>query len=415
MIGPRSRELAVALARVESPGVTTLEPDWPIFWAEAHDATVMDVDGNRYTDLTAAFGVMSVGHSNPRVADAVALQARRMLHGMGDVHPPAIKVALLEALGAVTPRGLGRFVLGTNGSDAVEAALKCAELVTGKAGVIAFEGAYHGLSGGALSVTSRRDFRDPFAGRLGGATTFLEFPRTPEAADRVLGELRRKLSSPSSGLPATGAIIVEPIQGRGGVVVPPAGFVSELRRTCDEHGLLLIADEVMTGLGRTGRWFAVDHEGVVPDLLCIGKALGGGMPLSACAGGDTSLGRWPRATGEALHTSTFLGHPGACAAGLAALAELQDRDLPGRARRLGERAMQRLAGARAVDVRGRGLMIGVELESAERAMAVTREALRRGVLVLPSGERGQVLSLTPPLTIAEDLLDQALDTLVACL
>ena len=188
--GPRSQALAAALSRVESPGVTTFADDWPVFWDRAAGVQVTDVDGNTYTDLTAAFGVMSVGHGNPRVAAAVAEQAGRLIHGMGDVHPPAIKVALLQALADVTPDGLDRAILGLNGADAVEAALKCAELVTGKAAVIAFEGGYHGLGGGALSVTSRADFREPFAGRLGGHTTFVDYPTTDAEASRTLEQIR---------------------------------------------------------------------------------------------------------------------------------------------------------------------------------------------------------------------------------
>jgi 4-aminobutyrate aminotransferase-like enzyme len=372
------------------------------------------VDGHQYVDLTAAFGVMSVGHANPRVVSAVTEQAQTLMHGMGDVHPPAIKVALLEALAELTPPGLDRAILGLNGSDAVESALKCAELVTGKSGVIAFEGGYHGLAGSALSVTARRAFRDPFAGRLAGQTTFLEFPTDAPAADRVLSEFRRKLTSPGSGMTPTGALILEPIQGRGGVRVPPSGFIAALAAVCREFDVLLIADEIFTGLGRTGTWFAMDHEGVVPDLLCIGKALGGGMPLSACVGGENTLGLWPASEGEALHTSTFLGHPVSCAAALASLRELQERCLEERAERLGSRVMTRLRDAGQV-VRGRGLLIGIELDSGEAAMRVTQAALEAGVLLLPSGDTGQVLSLSPPLVIEEGTLDGAIDVVLECL
>jgi 4-aminobutyrate aminotransferase/(S)-3-amino-2-methylpropionate transaminase len=327
------------------------------------------------------------------------------------VHPPRAKVELLESLQSVTPSGLDFAHLGLNGADAVETALKCAELVTGRAGVIAFEGGYHGLATGALGVSARRDFRDPFAGRGLGPTTFVEFPSDDSAADRVLGELRRKLSSMGSGLPPTGALIVEPIQGRGGVVVPPDGFLTSLRAVCDEHDLLLIADEIFTGLGRTGRWFACEHDDIVPDLLCVGKALGGGMPLSACVGGATSLGKWPVASGEALHTATFLGHPVSCAAGIAALSELAERGLVERAARLGERAATRLSAA-GLPVRGRGLMLGIPLRSGELASEVMFGALDRGVLLLPSGPGGTVLSITPPLTIGETELDDAVDIII---
>lgn len=410
--GPRSVALAERLQRVESPGVTTRLDGWPVFWERGEGARVWDVDGKEYLDLTAAFGVMSVGHAHPRVADAVAEQARTLLHGMGDVHPPLRKVELLEALVDVTPPGLDRAVLGLNGADAVDCALKCAELVTGRPGVIAFEGGYHGLSGGALSVTARRDFRDPFAGRLASNTTFVEFPTDVLAADRVLSTLRRKLASPGSGLTPTGAIIIEPIQGRAGVRVAPAGLLAGLAELCAEFGLLLICDEIFTGLGRTGAWFCVDHEGVVPDLLCVGKALGGGMPLSACVGGERSLAKWPPARGEALHTSTFLGHPGSCAAALAALSIIRDDDLLSRARHIETVTRERLPG---YALRGRGAMLGLELDSPEAAWSAVTRALEAGVILLPSGDDGRVLSFTPPLVITDAELVEALDRVRACL
>jgi 4-aminobutyrate aminotransferase/(S)-3-amino-2-methylpropionate transaminase len=406
----KSRHWAERLAQVESPGVTTLADNWPIFWESAQGAHVVDVDGQRYVDMGAGFGVMSVGYSNPVVVQAIAEQSDRLIHGMGDVHPPRIKVELLEALAEIAPGTLGLSVLSMNGSDAIETALKCALLVTGRPEVIAFDGAYHGLGGSALNVTARADFRDPFGPHLSAFASFEPFPESPAAADEVLLNLRRRLETQD-----VGAIIIEPIQGRGGVRVPSHGFLPALRKLCTEFDALLVFDEVFTGLGRTGDWFAANHEAVVPDLLCVGKALGGGMPLSACIGGPASLARWPAATGEAIHTSTFLGHPVCCAAALAAVREIRRLELPQRARLMGQIVMDRLSGADVVDVRGRGLMIGVELESGARAGRVVEDALREGVILLPCGAGGQVLSLTPPLIIDEDSLNQALDVILRCI
>lgn len=400
---------------MESPGVTTLEPVPPIFWDRASGAHVTDVDGNEFIDLTAAFGVASVGHANERVAEAISEQATTLLHGMGDVYPSAVKVDLLRALADICPSDLNQSVLTLNGADAVETALKCAELVTKRSGVIAFQGAYHGLSYGALSVTAREDFRAPFSGRTSGQTTFFEYPRTPDQLERVVTQMDEMLGDPLHGASETGAIIVEPIQGRGGVVVPSPGFLRALRAICDRHDLLFIVDEIFTGLGRTGHWFAVEVDDVVPDLLCIGKALGGGMPLSACVGGPTSIGRWPRVLGEALHTHTFLGHPGSCRAGLASLSEIRERRLPERAQVLGALARDVLSDADAVEVRGRGLMIGIELESPQRVQAVVQQALQQGVLLLPCGDEGTVLSVTPPLVIEESDLLKALHVVKRCL
>lgn len=408
--GPRSRALAARLARVESRNVTCLAPEPPIFWERAAGANVWDVDGNRFVDLGAGFGVASAGHAHPRIVAAVAAQGAALLHAMGDVHPAAVKVELLERLVALFPGGgPARAVLGSSGSDAVEAALETAALATGRVGVVAFEGAYHGLSLGALDATWRPEFRAPFAARLPGATVFARFG---DVAD--VSRAARESSHP------IGAVLVEPIQGRGGERIPPDGFLAALRALCDREGWLLIADEVYTGLGRTGRTWAVDHEGVVPDLLCVGKALAGGMPISACVGRAAAMDAWPASTGESLHTQTFLGHPPGCAAALAALAALEDEKLAARAAELGGRALAqlrgRLAGLAGVrEVRGRGLLIGVECDGGERALRACGEALRRGVIAVPSGDAGEVISLTPPLSIEEDALRAALDVVAGAL
>jgi 4-aminobutyrate aminotransferase/(S)-3-amino-2-methylpropionate transaminase len=392
---------------VESRNVTGLTPEPPIFWERASGANVWDVDGNRYVDLGAGFGVAGIGHAHPRVVEAVQEQSERLLHAMGDVHPAAAKVTLLERLAALFPGGgPARVVLGSSGSDAVEAALKTAVLATGRPGVVAFEGAYHGLALGALDATWRPAFRDPFSARLPGATVFARFGD----AESVLRSAQR------SPLPV-GAVLVEPIQGRGGERIPPDGFLARLRVLCDREGFLLVADEVYTGLGRTGRTWACDHEGVVPDLLCVGKGLGAGMPISACVGRAPVMDAWPASTGEALHTQTFLGHPPGCAAALAALAVLEEEKLAERAAEVGARALARLrarlarhGGVR--EVRGRGLLIGIECDGGERATAACANALRSGVIVVSSGERGEVISVTPPLPIGEDALAGALDVLV---
>jgi 4-aminobutyrate aminotransferase/(S)-3-amino-2-methylpropionate transaminase len=350
--------------------------------------------------------VAAVGHGHPRVVDAVHDQSERLLHAMGDVHPADVKVALLEALVGRYPGGApARAVLGSSGSDAVEAALKTAIVATGRAGVVAFEGAYHGVSLGALDATSRRFFREPFAARLPAATVFARFG---DAGDVM--RAARGCSEP------VGAVLVEPIQGRGGVRIPPDGFLGELRNACDEQGWLLVADEVLTGFGRTGSWFACEHERVIPDLLCVGKGLASGMPISACLGRAELMEAWPASEGEALHTQTFLGHPPGCAAALACLAVLEEEKLVGRARESGERALGRLRTELAdrpgvVEVRGRGLMLGIECDTPERAALTCSAALARGVIALAEGDDGRVVGITPPLCIEPELLELALRVL----
>jgi 4-aminobutyrate aminotransferase/(S)-3-amino-2-methylpropionate transaminase len=408
--GPRSRALAERLRAVESRNVTCLAPEPPIFWERAAGANVWDVDGNRFLDLGGAFAVANVGHAHPRVVRALAEQAERLLHGMGDVHPSRPKVELLEALAARFPGGgPARAVLGSSGADAVEAALKTAQLATGRAGVVAFEGGYHGLSYGALDATSRADFRAPFAERLAGRTVFARYGDAEDARRAA-----REAAFP------VGAVLVEPIQGRGGVRVPPPGFLAALRRLCDAEGWLLVADEIFTGFGRTGRLFACEAEAVVPDLLCVGKGLASGMPLSACIGRASAMDAWPESRGEALHTQTFLGHPPSCAAGLAALAVLDEEKLVQRAAETGAAALEllarRTAGCAAVkEVRGAGLMIGIECAEPEVAHRAVPRALRRGVILLPCGEDGRVLSVTPPLCIPAEALLAGLGEVLACL
>ncbi len=408
--GPRSRALAERLGRVESRNVTCSEPAPPIFWERAQGSNVWDVDGNRFVDLSSGFGVANAGHGHPRVVAALQEQSRQLLHAMGDVHPAEVKVALLEALVARFPGGgPARAVLGSSGSDAVEAALKTAMIATGRPGLVAFEGAYHGLGFGALDTTWRPLFREPFAARLPHATAFARFGDA-EDVRRAARECRAPV----------GAVLVEPIQGRGGDRIPPDSFLPDLRALCDEQGWLLILDEVYTGFGRTGRWFACEHTGVVPDLLCVAKGLASGMPISACLGRSEVMDRWPASGGEALHTQTFLGHPPGCAAALASLSVLAEEKLVERSAELGDAALARLRralhghpGIR--DLRGRGLLLAIECDSAERAGRACAEALRRGVIALSSGDVPRVVSITPPLCIEGEILEPALDRLAEVL
>jgi 4-aminobutyrate aminotransferase/(S)-3-amino-2-methylpropionate transaminase len=431
--GPESRRLAGELARVESPNVTYLADDFPVFWDEAKGANVRDVDGNVYVDLTAAFAVAGPGHAHPRIVAAVQAQAARLMHGMGDVHPPAVKVDVLRALAEVVPGGLRRGVLASSGAEAVEAALKTAAIATGKPRVLAFEGAYHGLTYGALAASGREDFRAPFAAQLGRIAAFAPYPyayRSPfgRDPDAVCEATLRRVEALLDADEGIGAVLVEPVQGRGGDVVPPDGFLPGLRRICDARGLLLVLDEIYTGFGRTGRWFACEHWGVVPDLLCVGKGMTGGMPFAACIGTDAVMEAWPRSTGEAIHTSTFLGHPLGCAAALASIAVLRDERLVERSAELGARLLARLREMtadhpRVGEVRGLGMMIGIELvrdrgsrePAPELAGRVVVETLRRGVLTLGGGIHGNVLSLSPPFVLTDDQADGALSILGAVL
>ncbi len=428
--GPRSRELARRLARVESPNVTCLADDWPVFLDRGDGAFLIDADGNRLLDMTGCFAVAALGHGPTGATEAGADQLARLSAAMGDVHPTSAKVELLERLARLAPFPNARTILGCNGADAVEAALKTSRLTTGRSGVISFTGGYHGLSLGALAATAWGVFRAPFAGQVPDWGRVAVYPdpyrRGPDATGVAMENIEQILDSPVGG--EVGAIIVEPVQGRGGDVVPPDDFLPRLRGLCDRRGLLLIADEIYCGLGRTGRLWACDHVGVAPDVLLVGKALGGGFPISACVCNERAMAGWPVSSGEALHTYTSLGHPVGCAMAAAALDELVAGDLPARAARMGEHLRAALGErlgrfAPVGEVRGRGLMVGVELvtdreskqPAGDLAAAAMKACLRRGLLVLTAGTPGNVLSFSPPLTVTAGQLDAAADILAGSL
>lgn len=410
--GPRSRELSARLARYEAPGVNTLAGDAPsVLWEEAWGANVRDVDGNVYVDLTSGFGVAAVGHRHPEVVAAVRAQADRLLHGLGDVCAHPLRPRLAERLASLAPVGSdtdpAQVFFAISGADAVEIALKTALSATGRHGIVAFAPSYHGFTLGALAVTSRLSFRAPFTAHL-----------DPHVQRFPYGAGLPGLATALAGREVA-AVILEPVVGREGVLVPPAGWIAEVAALCRDTGTLLIADEIFTGFGRTGRLFAVEEDGVRPDLLCCGKALGGGLPIAAVVARRAVFSAW-RTDGEALHTATFLGHPLACAAALTVLDLLERERLVERAARLGESLASRLSSWPArfpsvAAVRGRGLLWGVELTSAAAAKELVRMAWGHGVFLLAGGPDGTVAQITPPLAIDEDLLQTALDLLEGAL
>ncbi len=438
-----TRETLALLRDYESRNILFIEPDgsWPIVWERAKGVHVWDAEGKKYLDLTAAFGVAAAGHANPRVVKAGQEQMAKLTHAMGDVHPHARKAELARELSRITferwtvaddlrrrsaPTAPGRLLTSAatgktifcnSGFEAVEAALKTAMLTAGKYGVIAFQGAYHGLGYGALNATHREFFRGPFRLQLKEFAHFVPFPSKPSdlpVVETLVGRLFQR--------GWVGAILVEPVQARGGIHVPPPGFLPLLRKLCDEHGALLILDEIYTGFGRTGKMFACEHSGVMPDLICLGKALTGGFPLSACVGrADVMDAAWPASRGEAIHTSTFLGHPVGCAMALAQIAEVQKLKLPERSAKLGEFLLEALKGIHAsrftLHARGQGLMAGLELRlpnsepATDAAMRAIKALLQRGFILLPEGEHGNVISFTPPLTITQAQLAEAVAAL----
>jgi 4-aminobutyrate aminotransferase/(S)-3-amino-2-methylpropionate transaminase len=354
-----------------------------------------------YVDLAAGFGALVLGHPPNAASDAA--KAEELVLALGDLYASEAKVRAAEEIATLFPEKGARVMFGLSGADAVTCALKTAMLATKKPRVVAFEGAYHGLSYGPVAACGyAASFREPFAAQLGVPVTFAPYPGVVDAS---LSAVRTALKGGD-----VGAILVEPILGRGGIVVPPSSFLPALRSLADESGALLVVDEIWTGMARTGAMLAIDEAGVVPDVLCLGKGLGGGAAISACVGRARVMEAWGEHGGATIHTGTHFGAPPACAAALATIAAIRANDLAARARAVGEAWMSELRAAGAT-VRGRGLMVGVDLGSPERAIAVARSLLVRGYLVVTGGN---ALTLSPPLTISPVLLSAFSDALRGC-
>jgi len=393
----------------------------------AEGAHLHTVDGRDVLDFGCGIGVTNLGHRHPAVVAAVHEQVDRLWHtSVTAFHPQMIEAA--AAIVSITPPSLDQVFLNNTGAEAVEGAIKLARRSTGRSDIIAFIGAFHGRTYGALSVTASKATYRRGMGPLLPGVHHIRYPYCfrycthPSGALCDLVERELELLFATTTSPDTvAAILVEPVQGEGGYVVPPASFMPMLRRVCDEHGILLIADEVQSGFGRTGRMFAVEHSGVEPDIMCVAKALGNGMPIAATIARHRVMRAWH----EGEHGSTFGGNPVACAAAVAVIQTLSRERIPERAERLGRKVMERARGWQEdmpafADLRGLGLMIGLEfMQGGTPATAlvdrIAAGALARGLLVLSCGIDGNVIRLIPPLTIPEPELDAGLDILEAAM
>ena len=424
--GPNSRALLERQREIDSSAVSYPE-DIPVAFEEGKGATVRDADGNTYIDMFAGIGVLNVGHANPYVLEAVHEQADKLVHTVD--FPSEARIELIEKLDEIAPgdlRGNNRVVFGgPTGSDAVEASIKLAKYNTGGTGLVAFRGAYHGATSGAMSLTGNKGFKRDYTPLLPDVTHApypnpVEMDKSPEAAvDHALEEVRAIFEDPYGGLANPAGIFVEPIQGEGGVVAPPDGFLKGLREIADENEVPLVFDEIQSGLGRSGQWWASEWYDVAPDVMTTAKALGGtGFPLSATIYHE-DLDTWD--SGD--HAGTYRGHVVAMRAGTRAIEYIQDHDLLAHARDLGEYVRGRLAAAaeddpRIVDVRGKGLFVGAEFVDTEGgpdsdvADAVQQYCFEHGVLVWKAGRHGNVLRLLPPLVLTRDLAETALDVVV---
>jgi len=425
--GPRARQIIERDQKILSPSYTR---PYPLVACRGEGAMVEDVDGNRFLDFNAGIAVVATGHCHPKVVAAIQQQAARLIHMSGTDFYYENMIALAEELAALAPGGGERRVyFGNSGTEAIEAAIKMARYSTGRGKFIAFLGAFHGRTMGSLSLTASKAVqRHGFAPLMSGVTHIpyaycyrCAYGKTPdncavECAKVIEDQLVKTI------LPAdeVAAIVLEPVQGEGGYIVPPQKFFDEVARIAKRFGMLLVFDEVQSGMGRTGKMWAAEHFNASPDILAVAKGIASGMPLSATIA-RAEVMSWP----PGAHASTFGGNPVACAAGLVTV-ELLEKELIANAARVGGYIMDRLREWPARfpivgDVRGLGLMIGIELvrdrQTRERAGAarnrVLELAFERGLLVLGAGENS--IRLCPPLVITRDQAAFAVDVLEECL
>jgi 4-aminobutyrate aminotransferase len=425
--GPKAREI---VARHDRYASTSYPKEYPLAIARGERAMVEDVDGNRYLDFMAGIAVASTGYGHPEVVAAIQEAAARFLHICGSDFYFEGFSALCERLATLAPgAGKKRVFLTNSGAEAVEGAIKLARHSTRRPALIAFHGAFHGRTYGAMSLTAskvrQREGFGPFLPEVYhvpyGYRYRCQFCGDgPQCTMACVSSIEEDLFARRLDPKSVAAIFVEPIQGEGGYVVPPPGYLRALRELCDRHGILLVFDEVQCGIGRTGKMFACEHEGVEPDILLTAKGLGSGMPIGAIVARE-SIMKWE----YGAHGSTFGGNPLCCAAALATL-DIVERELMANATRMGERliaAMRRLAERHEMigDVRGRGLMIGVEFvkdrvtrePAPEIIKELERRAFERGVLLLGCGK--STLRLAPPLVVDEYDVDTAVGVIDACL
>jgi 4-aminobutyrate aminotransferase-like enzyme len=417
------------IRRFEGGGMRTFADPEAAVWARTAGAHVWDEDGNRYLDLYAGFAVATVGYCHPRVTEAIVRQAAEMTH-CPSAQPSRLRADLYERLAAIAPTGLDRILLAVTGSLANEVAVQLARAHTGRRAVVSFSGSYFGRSAGSVALAGKRAYRAPLG--VEADAHFLPYPnsyRSPWAKDADAGEvvlelLEHALFDPSSGVDPVAAIVLEPMQGNAGIVIPPDGFLRGVRELADRAGAVLVFDEIQSGFGRTGLMWACEHWGVTPDLMTVGKGIGGGLPLAAVLGWADVMATW---TTDAT-TSTFLTNALPEAAAIAAVDVVTDERLVERSATLGATVLERLQAALADassvgEVRGRGLFIGLELveDRGTRAPATAcaeeaqRELRARGILVGRGGAHANVLKLSPPLVIAEDELHEAIETVVEVL
>jgi len=427
--GPRAQKIVADDESLMSPSYTR---GYPLVVKRGYGCRIEDVDGNEFLDFTAGIAVNSTGHCHPEVVKAIQEQAGQLIHMSGTDFYYDLMPRLAARLSAIAPmEGPHRLYFGNSGAEAVECALKLARYHTGRQNVISFFGSFHGRTMGALSLTGSKVQQKRRFGPFVPGVTHVKYPyayregavgaQEAEALGLECARfLEEKLFKTTVAPEEVAAVFVEPIQGEGGYIVPPNSFLEEIRRICDRHGILMVADEIQSGAGRTGKWWAIEHAGVQPDIVCIAKGIASGMPLGICMT-KAEIMSWVPGS----HGSTYSGNPLCLAAALATL-DVIEREGMSNAATVGAAAMTRLqtwveAHEVVGDVRGRGLMIGIEIvedKHSRKPAGALRErivdmAFERGLLLLGCGEN--TVRLCPPLIVTQQEMDVALDILEECL
>ncbi|MGB9868049.1 MAG: 4-aminobutyrate--2-oxoglutarate transaminase [Bacillota bacterium] len=428
--GPKSKAIIEQKKRAVIDAMTI---HVPAVIDKAEGAIVTDVDGNRFIDLSGGLGVLNVGHCHPQVVQAIKQSVERFLHTDFSVVPYESYVKLAQTVCDAAPiSGPKKAVFFNSGAEAIENAVKISRFYSKRKALVAFEGAFHGRTLMCLSLTSKaKPYKmhfGPFASdvyRVAYAYCYrcplkLSYPSCGLECADLLDRLFKLFVIPEE----VAAVVIEPVQGEGGFVVPPKEYLPRIREICNKHGVLLVVDEIQTGFGRTGKLFACEHSGVEPDIMCIGKSLGAGLPISGCVGkaevmdapSDSSIG------------GTYIGNPVACDAALAVFKVMKEEDLPARAAQIGSYMKQRFESMKERysiigDVRGLGAMVGIEFvkdrqtkePAPEETNAIMKKAMGRGVISVKCGLHGNVIRMLVPLVITDDQLEEALDVLEQCI
>lgn len=399
-------EIYKRLRLVEAPSLVSSYDS--IVWRDAKGSEVFDCEGKKYIDFSSGFGVSSIGFSHPHLSSLIKIQVDKLINGLGDVFPSIEKLELLEKLSLLLGFK-GKAILSSTGTEAVETSLKTAYLYTEKPCVICFEGAYHGLGYGVLRSAGRKDFYDKFIEQTSDIFIKIPFPEFDCSENESLLLIEKTLNQGKIG-----AILLEPIQGRGGIRLFPDGFLKKTNELARKHNALLILDEIMTGFGRTGSMFAFEQEKILPDIIALGKALGGGLPISVSYGKEEIMNVWKKTDLDSIHTSTFLGHPLASKTALKTIEIIEKENLAAAAQNKGQKIIEFLKSAvelKRWKIRGRGLMIGIDCGNSADALKIVKKSLDNGLILLVDGINHETIVILPALNIPDGLLAEGLEIL----